>query len=269
MPPSSTVRLTSDLRKEYEALFKTCVIRESRHKEVDATTDRLARARDRYDDVSERTGVPWHVIAVIHCMETSVDFTRHLHNGDPLTARTKNVPANRPALGSPPFKWEESATDALQLKNLSAATDWSLSGTLFQLERFNGFGYRLRRTNVLTPYLWSFSHHYSAGKFIRDGEFSPTAVSRQCGAAVLLRRLAEKNVVEFGSQLEANEPLVQFSEKLPKDPTVAERVRELQRFLNTFPGIFLRVDGVPGPRTSDAHRKVTGRFLAGDLRGQA
>jgi hypothetical protein len=36
--------------------------------------------------------------------------------------------------------------------------------------------------------------------------------------------------------------------------------------LNTFPGIFVKVDGVPGERTSDAFRKVTGHFLFGDPR---
>lgn len=266
MPRSKTVRLTATLRTEYESLFQSCVIRESRHDEVDAATKRLASVRNRYEAVSAATGVPWHVVAVLHCMETGVDFTRHLHNGDPLTGRTRNVPANRPLSGTPPFKWEESAIDALQLKRLSADTDWSLAGTLYQLERFNGFGYRLRHPEVLSPYLWSFSHHYATGKFVRDGAFSPTAVSRQCGAAVLLRRLAEQDLVALGQRRPDAAPLVEFSKTLPRDPAAVERARELQRFLNTFPGIFLRVDGVPGPRTSDAHRRVVGHFLAGDPR---
>jgi hypothetical protein len=44
------------------------------------------------------------------------------------------------------------------------------------------------------------------------------------------------------------------------------RVEDLQRWLNTFPGIFVKVDGVPGDRTSDAYRQVTGSFLPGDPR---
>jgi lysozyme family protein len=264
-----TIKFTTSLRDEYDSLFQTCVIRESRHRDVDDATSRLIKAKPRYEAVSSATGVPWHVIAVTHCMETGIDFTRHLHNGDPLTARTKNVPANRPASGSAPFRWEESAIDAIQLKKWSDATDWSLAGTLFQLERFNGFGYRLRHPDVLTPYLWSFSNHYTAGKFIKDGEFSPVAVSRQCGAAVLLRRLAERNQMTFADRpQEPRQPLVTFSKKLPRDPEVEARVRELQTFLNTFPGIFLRVDGVPGEKTSDAHQKVTGHFLAGDPRAE-
>jgi lysozyme family protein len=264
----SRVTLTATLRAEYAELFRTCLIRESREVDVEALTTRLIDARRRYDDTAEATGVPWHVIAAIHCLETSIDFTRHLHNGDPLTARTKQVPANRPASGTPPFTWEESAADALALKKLNADTDWSLAGTLFQLERYNGFGYRLRHAEVLSPYLWSFSNHYKAGKFVRDGEFSATAVSRQCGAAVLLRRLAERGVVRFADDpAPSTAPMVIFSETLPADPAVAERVRDLQRFLNTVPGVFVKVDGIAGPKTSDAHRQVTGRFLAGDPRG--
>ena len=95
--------------------------------------------------------------------------------------------AGRP-VGHPPFKWEVSASDALVFDGLSTWTNWSLPGTLFVLERFNGFGYRGPDIHILTPYLWSFSNHYTKGKFVRDNVFSPTAVSKQCGAAVLLRQ---------------------------------------------------------------------------------
>ncbi len=47
-------------------------------------------------------------------------------------------------------------------------------------------------------------------------------------------------------------------------PTEAEH---LQRWLNTFPDLFLRVDGIPGDRTSMAYRRVTGHYLPGDSRG--
>jgi hypothetical protein len=57
-------------------------------------------------------------------------------------------------------------------------------------------------------------------------------------------------------------PLVRFSKK-EKSPLV----EELQKTLNMFPGIFLKVDGIAGPRTSDALKNVTGHFLVGDPRG--
>jgi hypothetical protein len=197
-------------------------------------------------------------------------FTGHLHNGDPLTAQTVQVPAGRPRTGGPPFTWEASAADALASHRLGPQTDWSLPGTLFQLERYNGWGYRRSHPEVLSPYLWSFSEHYRAGKYVADGSFSPTAVSGQCGAAVLLRRLAEHGHIDFRDQprppAEAEPLLVRYSVTRPRDEAAAERAEQLQRWLNTFTGIFVRVDGIPGPRTSAACRLVTGRYLPGDPR---
>jgi|RhiMetdeSRZDD1v2_1073273.scaffolds.fasta_scaffold17509_10 lysozyme family protein len=276
----ATVAFTSSLRDEYQELFDSCHVRPERATEVNGLVKKVGQNRERYDGVGAPLGIPWYFVGVIHGMEASFDFTRHLHNGDPLTARTVQEPPNRPASGQPPFSWEESATDALRLKKLEKITDWDLPRTLYQLEAYNGFGYRLRHPEVLTPYLWSFSDHYTQGKYIADGTFSPTAVSKQCGAAVLLRRMAELAVIEFrpdgtpmtdvadhggasNTLFDEFGPLVQFSTK--KKST---EVENLQRLLNTFPGIFVKVDGVPGEKTSDAFKKVTGHFLVGDPRAE-
>jgi hypothetical protein len=113
----------------------------------------------------------------------------HLHNGDPLQARTVHVPAGRPAAASPPFTWRQSAVDALTLKKFQEVADWSMPRMLYLLEKYNGFGYRMRR--VPTPYLWSFSNLYEKGKFVQDGRFDSEAVSKQCGAALMLKAVAE------------------------------------------------------------------------------
>jgi lysozyme family protein len=265
----STITLSAGLRAEYEHLFHGCRIRPARTSDIDRTVDRLAQHRVRYDGVSGASGVPWHVIGVIHCMETGLRFDRHLHNGDPLTQRTRQVPAGHPRGGTPPFAWEESAQDALALKRLGPRTDWSLAGTLYQLERYNGWGYRRYRPHVLTPYLWSFSQHYTQGKYVADGRWSDTAVSQQCGAAVLLRRLAERELIVFEDQPPpppTETLLVSWSKKKPTDADTVARAEALQRWLNTFPGIFVRVDGHPGDRTSEAYRKVTGVYLPDDPR---
>jgi lysozyme family protein len=265
------VRLTNALRDEYQRLFDTCETR--RPQEVGTLTSAILQNRDHYAEVGTALEIPWYVIGVIHSLESSLSFKKHLHNGDPLTARTVHVPKNRPPTGTPPFRWEVSARDALTLEGLDKVTDWSLPGILFQLEAYNGFGYRNKHPEVLTPYLWSFSNHYTKGKFVDDGVFDPEAASRQCGAAVLLRRMAETGIIQFDSQgaplpdldppstrpLSDFEPLPTFSETKK-----SEAARALQRALNLQPGIFLRVDGVPGRRTSDALRKVTGHFLSGD-----
>jgi hypothetical protein len=203
-------------------------------------------------------------------METGLRFDRHLHNGDPLTRRTTHVPAGRPKDGEPPFEWEASAADALKLRRLGPDTDWSLAGMLYEIEGFNGWGYRLHHAHVLSPYLWSFSSHYLSGKYVADGTWSDTAASKQCGAAVILRRMAERGVISFADQPSPDEDddilLVSWSKKKPRDPLIIEGAEDLQEWLNTFPGIFVKVDGHPGDRTSDAFHKVTGMYLPEDPR---
>ncbi len=266
------VPFTMSLRKEYENLFNGCRIRPERLNEVESIIAKLQANKSRYQNVGGGLGIPWFFVAAIHNMESSLSFAKHLHNGDPLTRRTIHIPKGRPKKGSPPFAWEESAEDALTMRGLGAQTDWSLAGTLYQLEGYNGWGYRLYHSHVLSPYLWSFSNHYTSGKYTADGTWSDVAVSRQCGAAVLLRRMAEANLIDFSDQParrpDAEPMIVTYAMTRSQDPTIALRAEELQRWLNTYPGIFVMVDGVPGKRTSEAYKKVTGYYLPGDPRGQ-
>ncbi len=265
-----TVNLTAALRAEYDRLFESCVIRPERAAAVDAIVAKLQAQQTRYQQAGQSLRIPWYFVALIHNMEASLDFTRHLHNGDPLSARTVQVPKGRPKTGAPPFTWEFSAADALSMKGLSADTDWSLAGLLYQLERYNGWGYRLYHAHVLSPYLWSFSSHYTSGKYVADGTWSDTARSAQCGAAVLLRRMAERGIVQFQDQpapATSAAPLVsRHARKKPSSAEAVARAEDLQRWLNTFPGIFVKVDGAPGDKTSEAYQKVTGNFLPGDPR---
>ncbi len=265
------VTFTRALRAEYDHLFNSCLIRREKQAEVEKAIAGLTKNRARYESVSAGSGIPWFFIAAVHNMEASQNFNTHLHNGDPLTARTTHVPAGRPKRGSPPFSWEESAADALALHRLGPATDWSLAGTLYQLEGYNGWGYRLYHPHVLSPYLWCYSNHYRSGKYVADGTWSDTAVSKQCGAAVILRRMVEHGLIEFPDQPppaeDAPPQVVAFSNKKPRDPAILAQAESLQRWLNTFPGIFLKVDGIAGERTSNAYRRVTGGYLPGDPRG--
>jgi lysozyme family protein len=265
-----SVQLTPRLRAEYSRIFNNCVIRADRTSQIEATIKSIDKNRKRYDRVEVSLGVPWYVVGIVHSMEASLDFTTHLHNGDSLKKRTVQVPAGRPKVGEPPFEWELSAADALTLKKLNADTDWSLAGTLYCFESYNGWGYRLFHPEVLSPYLWSFSNQYNRGKYIADGTWSQTAISKQCGAAVILRRMAEKSMIEFPDQAlpqEEFQPLVvTHSNHKSRDPEIVAQVLALQRWLNDFNGIFVKIDGIPGNRTSDAYKKVTGHFLPGDPR---
>ena len=177
----------ADLRKEYARCYSKCASRPECRATVDYYVRRLRAGQQNYELVQAALGVPWAFVGVIHAMECGFNFSCHLHNGDPLTARTTHVPQGRPVGAPPPFTWLQSAVDALQLRKLDAVTDWSVSHVLFLLEGYNGFGYRRHR--VPTPYLWSFSNLYSQGKFTQDGKFDPAAVSRQCGAALMLKEV--------------------------------------------------------------------------------
>jgi lysozyme family protein len=264
------IRLSSGLREEYEGLFVTCAIRPTYAELVERAVDTIQAHIAVYREVGDHLGIPWHVVAALHSMESSCDFSAHLHNGDPLTDRTTSVPRGRPKSGSPPFTWNESAFDALTLRKLPSNGDWSIAGTLYQLEGYNGWGYRLYHPHVRSPYLWSLSNHYTSGKYRADGVWSESLASKQCGAAVLLRRMAEHGYVSFvkvNEQAEGDLLVVSYSMVRSEEPRVRTRAEALQRWLNTFPGIFLKEDGVPGPRTSDAYRLVVGSHLPGDPRG--
>ena len=129
-------------------MFSTCQVETDKQLIAGKATARVVAGQARYETVSAATGVPWFVIGIIHSLEGSSNFKTHLHNGDPLTARTIHVPKGRPITGQPPFTWEDSAVDALKFDNLAGSTKWSLPSTLFRLEGFNGFGYRTLRARV-------------------------------------------------------------------------------------------------------------------------
>ena len=179
----------SELKGDYARLLATMKIRPEKLAAADSVARKIVANRPRYEIVSKATGVPWSIIGVIHAMECGLSFKQHLHNGDPLTARTRQVPAGRPVAGSPPFTWEESAIDALKYDGLDKVTDWSPERECYELEGYNGWGYRKYHPEVPSPYLWSYSNHYLHGKYVADGKWDPGAVSGQCGAIVLLTRV--------------------------------------------------------------------------------
>lgn len=252
----ATISFTKTLQKQYEDLYTSMEIRLDKLSIVESNVDKILQNKSRYQAVGSPLQVPWYFVAIIHSMESSRNFSRHLHNGDPLTARTRQVPSGRPKTGSPPFTWEESAIDALKYHDLNRIKEWPLVRILYELERYNGWGYRLYHQHVHSPYLWSFSNQYTKGKYIADGTWSDTAVSQQIGAAVLLRRLEERHEISpLSPPPTVREAFFTYSKK------VEPRAADLQRFLNTFDGITLLVDGIAGKKTSDAVKKLFGNYL--------
>jgi lysozyme family protein len=248
-----------ELRDEYADLWDAMKIPAGTTSAVDARIRAIARGRPRYDQVANASGVPWYVIAIIHEMEASLKFTTHLHNGDPLTDRTFQVPAGRPPAGVPPFEWEDSAIDALMMKNLNQVKLWSIERIAYQLEAYNGWGYRTRETGVNTPYLWSSTTNYKKGKFVRDRVFDPNAVSRQLGAMALLRRLIETQGVNVPSEEDV---------PLPAAPPPASDANLARQ---PYPGVVVRVNHADPAVVMLLQRRLNqlGCWAAIDAQGKA
>lgn len=158
--------------------------------DINAQANKIMANRARYEAVSKLTGVPWVVIGVIHYRESSGDFKGVLHNGDRIIGtggKTVKVPKGR----GPFSTWEDAAVDALVICPPYAAKnkDWSISGTLDILEKYNGLGYRTK--GLPSPYLWAGTDQYVKGKYVADGKYDPNHVDKQLGVAALLRRLRD------------------------------------------------------------------------------
>jgi len=171
----------------YQQDYHTMAIGIAKKAALDKIVAKIKANKSRYERVYEVTKVPWPVIAAIHYRESGNSFARHLHNGDPLTARTTHVPPGRPKKGNPPFSWEESAIDALTMQGLHKIVDWSIENTLVLLEKYNGLGYK--KKGLPSPYLWSWTDKYKSGKYVADGKFDPKAIDAQCGVAPILKSL--------------------------------------------------------------------------------
>lgn len=185
------------VKDEYRELFNSCEVRSQYRSTVEWYTSRILNedSQDRWYKVAQGACCPWYFVSIIHAMEASFNFRSHLHNGDSLASRTRNVPSGRPKVWDPPNDWETSAIDALDYDGFVDQDDWSLERTLYRWELYNGV--RSRANGINTPYLWSFSNHYSRGKFVADNVWDPNAVSKQCGAAVMLKVLVERNLVRL------------------------------------------------------------------------
>lgn len=195
----------------YRALWERARVRQDRQSEVARVASKIGGSPhwNIYLRISGATGVPAEMIGPIHNRESSLNFNTHLHNGDPLTARTRHVPANRPAAGNPPFTFDESAIDALMMAphSLHKVKDWTLERILYETERYNGWGY-LGKGN--SPYLWAATDQYHGGKYVADGVYDANAWDRQLGCVALLKQMAANNP-EIASNLARRQP------KMPSD----------------------------------------------------
>lgn len=175
-----------------EERWRAAEIRAAEIPRLDKAVARFRRTESRYRGIERQrpNGVPGEVVFALHGRESTWDFTRHLHEGSPLTRRTRNIPKGRPPVPDPPYTFEQSAEDALYvLKRLDHVNWRSLGDSLQAIEAYNGLGYQRYHPDVPSPYLWSGTSLYTRGKYVADGKFSPAAVDKQLGCAAILKRL--------------------------------------------------------------------------------
>jgi len=184
-------------KTHYEKLWDTAEVRPSNVFRVDKAIALYQDTRSRYVKIQNmrKTGVPAAVIFCFHGRESTWNFRRHLHEGSPLTGRTRYVPKGRPRVGSPPFTFSESAEDALYtLKHLERKNWHTVDTALYNIEAYNGLGYKRYHKNVNSPYLWSGTNHYTRGKYVADGRFSSRAVDKQLGCCAILKRMQARGI---------------------------------------------------------------------------
>jgi lysozyme family protein len=247
-----------DLRDDYAQLWSTMSLRADWAQKAANAAKGIFTNRDKYRTVESLTGVPWFVVGLIHQMEADLDFHAHLHNGDPLTARTCNEPVGRPLGGHPPFLWSDSAADAIRYDKLDQVPQWTFERVAFQLEKYNGFRSRTEH-HINTPYLWSGTNHYDRGKFVRDNMWDGTVASKQVGAMPILRQLMQLDAtIAEVLKSEAPVPARPAGEAPGTQPPVTASdvegfdLRELQSRLKKLPLYGDEIDGIYGPHTRDA-----------------
>jgi lysozyme family protein len=165
--------------------------------QVDRVVARIIANKHRYVVVDNKTQTPWYVIAVLHNMESGGSFRHHLHEGSPLSGRTRWVPKGRPKWGKPPYKWEDSAVDALAYDKMGDKRWAYLFDTLWAIQCYNGTGYWKYHRSTPTPYIYAATTIERRGKYISDGKWSSTAISKQIGAGAIIKRMEATGIINF------------------------------------------------------------------------
>lgn len=161
-------------------------------KRVEWAMEKALKEKPKYEQVSLQTGVPWYLIASIHCCESSFNWMNNLVNGQPINKVTTIAPIG---LGPWPT-WESAAIEAIQRFRWPYINDWTLERCLKEAEKYNGLGY-MKYTNIKSPYIWAGTNLYIKGKYESDGKYNPNLISQQVGVAALIKALEKNNHIKL------------------------------------------------------------------------
>lgn len=235
----------------YEDLFKTQVFKPGKEKSIESVGKLILKGMEVYRSLEAKTGVPAALIGCIHNMEGSCDMKTYLGNGERVIGTSKKtvlVPKGR----GPFATFEAGALDALAVDKLDKVKDWNVGLILQYSEKFNGMGYMKKGVN--SPYIWSFSQHYTKGKYVRDGVYDADAVSEQVGVATVIKWLADHGHITLKFSDETTSTPVEPKEPIVMDVKIGDEgseVKALQKQLVAL-GYEITVDGMFGKVTETA-----------------
>ena len=183
-PQEDYVVTADDIRRRtvfyYEALYHSMQIKPAYSKELEYAKKAVLKNKEIYMEAEIYTGVPWQLIGALHYRESNCNMNRQLLNGQLYYKRTSIEPKHK----GPWKSWMDSTIFAFKYEPLKSTR---LGDVLKYAERYNGMGYV--RKGINSPYVWSYTTHYTKGKYVADGRYSPYAVSKQVGVAPLLKEL--------------------------------------------------------------------------------
>lgn len=247
------------LKPEYEHRLATLQI--TRASEVDRVAHRLLRPAilDHHKEIAAKTGVPAVWSACAFEREASSDFSKALGQGDRWDRVSVNVPR-----GKGPFtSW---AAAAIYYEHYDHVDDnsapWSMAYACWKWEIYNGFG--PRNHGRVSGYLLSGTDQYDpprgkAGKYVADGEWSPSTIDQQLGCVPLALRMIDIDPsLQFGEAIVPIHtdapPLVPLPTPIGVGGGDLMPTKELQHFLNVRMNAGLKEDGNYGRKTRAAVR---------------
>lgn len=145
----------------------------------------------RYQVVAHKTQLPIELIAALHWREASGDFERMMSNGAPLNKKSTIIPYDGPY-----DSWEDSAIPPLIQRAKLAVTVGldtdpnDIVAIASFAELWNGRGYFNCRAP--SPYVYSGTNVYTAGKYVADGKFDPHVKDKQIGVVPMIVKLRGK-----------------------------------------------------------------------------
>lgn len=171
------------LRPEYDRLLATMTI--TRGAEAEETARRLIANKARYAAVSAKAGIPAVWIAASFEREASSNFALSPAQGDPWNRVSTHVPRGR----GPFTSWIAAALDAYHIDHMDAvgAANWTPARNCYELEIFNGFGYRAH--GIHSPYLWAGTNLYTTGKYVADGVWRSDVADKQLGCIPIVSKM--------------------------------------------------------------------------------